>query len=291
MRQLHSVIRAILVLLALSRGGSIAHAQPLDPTWLEGTIGGQKVRMYLESARPDTETVFGIYYYERYGEPIVLASVASSAGSLVFNECDACDDLSGVPRLVLEMGRAGALRVRGTWTSADGRRTLPVSLRRVGDFVTSVPVSDLRRFADTRWPITFMYPAGWFVSVTPYELSVRPPDPEEMVWRNELRCEQGRGLPAPPAPGEPPVEFDPPFVRTPFGWRVTASPSGDDLKEPNVRGDVMSGTVGYSHGARWPLPGIFEEVKHLLVSGETWVLCTDRLGLDDEKMNLRLKRR
>ena len=288
---LRLAVGATAAFIVVNGVGATASAQQLAPTWLEGTIGGQKVRMYLESTASDEAAVFGLYYYEKYGEPIVLTSLEAAPGSLVFGECYPCDTQPKANRLVLTLGGTDAPLVQGTWTSEDEQRTLPVRLKRVAEFVTSIPVGNLRRFRDQRWPIEFMYPAGWLVSVTASELAVLPPDPEDMVWRNELRCEQGRGLPAPPLLGEPPVVFDSPFVRTPFGWRVTSSPWGDDLEEPKVRGDVMSGLTGSRHGARWPLPGIFEETKHLVVSGETWVLCTDRLGLDDEKMNLRLVKR
>jgi len=264
-----------------------AQALPtLDPTWLEGTIGDAKVRIYLESPfTPDVDTVYGVYYYERYGEPIVLKGLPAADDYIALGECDECEKPDSVNIMRLKIGAPNALVVEGTWTSADGTRSLPVRLRRVEEFVKQNVARTLRKFADRRWPIEFMYPAEWLVIVTPQRLVVRPPDPEDMLWRNELECKQGHGVPDAPVREDESVEIDDIFLRTSSGWRID---SGFGINEATVRryatGTVISGDVAYKHGALWPLPGIFEEARHLVLSGNTWVTCSDRL---EGALNLR----
>src|SRR5688572_6755371 len=246
--------------------------------------------MYLDSPfTPTMDTVYGVYYYERFKQPIVMTSEPAPNGYLALGECEPCDAPAAPHhRLLLKVDSPDAPTLTGTWTSADGTRTLPVTLRRVGEFVTDAPITRLQKFTDPRWPIEFMYPAGWFVSVTSRELLVQSPDPEDMVWRRELACDQGRGVPRVPARGEEPVEFDYPFFRTSSGWQVDTW-MGMEAADVERYGTAihMSSDVTNKGAPLWPSPGLFEETRHLVVSGDRWVSCTERLPVSAGVMNLR----
>ncbi len=183
----------------------------------------------------------------------------------------------------------------GTWTSGDGRRTLPVRLRRIArPAAYEAAIQNPRRFADTRWPIEFNYPAGWFLEVTGTKLVMRSPDPLYMLFRNVLECKRGRGLPGVPVVEGAVVHFQGSYYRVSEGWRVDTGPGpgtdcrgreGRNCEPPKTRQAgsalLMSADIDYRSHGPWGYAGIAGAKEHLVIDGSEWVHCFDRL-LDSE---------
>jgi len=213
--------------------------------------------------------------------PLALDGDWTGPGRLALAEGDPKDD-GPKPRFDLEVTRSGAT---GTWTSPDGE-TVPVRLRRVpkpAPFKSAI--RQPRRFDDPRWPVTLTYPAGWRLDVSDSELRLRSPDPFDVLFENELSCTQGTGVPAVPEPDEPPVEFVWPFFRGRSGWLVNVSGYGeceDDRCEPakveQSRGaSIVRGNSGYRSYGPWGYMGAADRESHLILAGDRWAMCSDRL--------------
>ncbi|MDO8794064.1 MAG: hypothetical protein Q7J25_05535 [Vicinamibacterales bacterium] len=265
----------------------------LPETWLEGSIGpGAAVRVFIESAGwPKDGGLWGMYYYTKYWTPIALEGDWISPGRILMYEGDPGAESRLRPRFDLQLSAQGA--VTGAWTSADGRRRLPVRLHRIARPPPfDIAIQRARRFADPRWPIEISYPEGWFLQVTDMELVVRSPDPQDMLFDNELRCERGRGLPPVPGEQDEPQAFQGGFYRTRAGWRVRVSnlrELGLEVPRTRVVGSMtfMSAETAYRAHNAWGYAGIGEGKEHLMIDGYEWVLCYDRLLDSDDRIQPR----
>jgi len=293
MRRLLHKISVGCCLLALSGSpsrGVLAQApltaakeqQSLGDVWFEGTVGDATIRAYVGDAGwPKPNGLWGIYYYTKYWTPLPLDGDWIAPGRIGLVEGDP-DSEAPKPRFDLNLSRSGAV---GTWISADRKRTLRVSLRRVPKPAAfKVAISQARRFADPRWPITLSYPAGWKLEVTQSDLKLRSPDPEDMLFDNELSCARGNGLPARPGPGKPPVPFKWPFFVGPSGWLVETGSdecTTDTCEVPATResegATFVRHDIGYRMYGPWGYMGAADKAIHLIVVGQAWVLCDDRL--------------
>jgi hypothetical protein len=258
----------------------------LPQTWLEGSIGPDAVvQLFIESAGwPKKGGLWGICYYTKYWTPISLDGEWVSPGRIVMNELDPVTDAPSGARFDLQLSADGA--VTGTWISVDGRR-LPVRVRRVAQPAAfEIAIQKARRFAQPPWPVEITYPEGWFFQATDTSLVLRSPDPHDMFFDNELRCERGRGLPPVPAEREEPIPFHEGFYRAHDGWRVQVTSLVDaELSLPKTRtmGSVtfMSAETAYRAHNAWGYSGIREAKAYLVIDGDEWVYCVDRL-LDTE---------
>lgn len=158
------------------------HAMKVYPDeryWLEGTIGGEKARMYLNRGG---DGVVGVFYFLRDWKPIFLGGEWRSNSEITVNEYT-----DGLPNLDATgarlQGRFSGEQLVGAWTSREGA-TQPVQLT-----VGLPPTCDLKepwqRFDDRRWPITFKYPACLHLEVTDKEITVTHPDPIGMIYAGQ----------------------------------------------------------------------------------------------------------
>lgn len=267
--------------------------------WFEGTIGYAPVRAYVGTAGwPKSDGMWGIYYYTKYWTPIALEGDWTRNGRLRLAEGDPKSD-DPKPHFDLTVTRSSA---NGTWTSEDGRRTVPVRLRRVpkpAGFKDAI--RSPRRFADPGWPITFDYPAGWRLDVTDTQLRLRSPDPEDMLSENELSCTLGYGVPDPPGPEEPPYEFQWPFFRAASGWLASGGvsaecdPDSDLVSEhcepveaQQVRGaTILRSNTGYRHYGPWGYMGAASTQSHLIIADGRFASCSDRVFDDESRLRAR----
>lgn len=117
---------ALLVILALKPGP--AQGLCLDTSaWhdFEGTVGAARIRLALRQA-PDG-SVQGSYFYTKYETVIPLR------GALAGDELRLEEHQDGrVNGVFLGTPIPGRDQVEGTWTSADGTKTYPFSLRLIG---------------------------------------------------------------------------------------------------------------------------------------------------------------
>lgn len=281
-----------LVACALAAGTLAVQRQRSFPdTWLVGTIGGGlRVHMFIgEPGAPKKSGLWGTYFYDAHWEPIPLEGAVLPTGDYEFWEGDPSTPPDARARFTLHFGSV----VTGTWR--DGTRTLPIRLTRTAQ---PAPFKDAirhaRRFADPRWPFTFKYPDGWMLRVDDTDLLLRSPDPEDMLYQNELACQRGHGVPAPPPPGEPPRPFaeTSSFYRTASGWVVAdgnlmqdCQDRDSDCAHASVRQSgnliIVSADVGYRAYTVWGYAGAAERSEYLILRGDDWVSCADRLIYDE----------
>jgi hypothetical protein len=267
---------------------------------LEGTIGQNAVRLFVETAGyPKEAGLWGMYFYTRYWTPIPLEGEQLSANSIQLLEGDPSDSPLR-PRFDLTMSGEA---VTGTWTSADGRRGVPVHLRRVAQPAAyDTAIRNAQRFTDVRWPMEFSYPVGWFLKVTGTTLVLRSPDPEDMLSDNVLTCERGRGLPSAPPPEGEPVHFQGSYYRTHDGWRVEEAPGpgancddGPTCASPTVRKVrstlLMSAEASYRVFGPWGYGGLADSREYLVIDGSEWAHCFDRLLDSNDRIQPRAKPR
>jgi len=188
-----TVVLAVLALEATATGSR--HVCPLEPSledepssehWLEGTVGGGRVRMYLERGGG---AVTGAYYYTKHWEPLLLAGTWLGQGELRLSEKTEKGAETGTFQGIL-----GAAGLTGQWTSADGQRRAPVRLR-----VVRAPRCDAtgpwQTFDDPSWPVTFSYPASWHVRRAGDSISVACPDPAQLIYADsDIQLVTGQGL-------------------------------------------------------------------------------------------------
>jgi hypothetical protein len=282
----------VVALCALAAAALAAQRPDEFPdTWLEGTIGrGLRVHMYIgEAGWPMDHGLWGMYFYDSRWEPLPLEGARLPSGDLELFEGDPGRDAEPRARFRLHPGGS----VTGTWTSADGARTLTVNLARTRKpDPYDVAIRRPRRFIDPRWPFSFAYPDGWLVRAGETRLLVRSPDPEDMIFDTELACERGHGVPPAPRADAPPQLFrDTTFYRTPNGW-VTSRGGMQDCAEPGTRCDpatsrttggltVLSAEVGYRAYNAWGYAGEADRSDYLILRGDEWATCVNRLFPSD----------
>ena len=267
--------------------------QPLGEVWLEGVVGGEAIRAYIGDAGwPKSKGLWGMYYSTKDWSPFPLDG-AWTAPTQIRLSVGVPDNAGAKPRFDLNISQARS--VEGTWTSADGAQVLPVSLRRVPKPATfEVAIRRPQRFADPIWPIQLSYPVGWKLDVGDAALTLRSPDPKDMLFGNELHCVRGRGVPAPPRPGEPPQEFGWPFFRVASGWLAEAGMSGDcttdTCKPPKSRptqaGVFLKSSTAYRSHGPWGYMGLAEASVYLVVAAQEWARCSDRLLDTDTRLSV-----
>lgn len=263
----------------------------MPETWLEGRVGGDTVRVFIEAAgSPKESGLWGFYYRTKDWTPIPIEGEELAPGSIQMYELDPRLDSRNGSRLDLTLATRD---ITGTWTSSDEGRTLPVRLRRVpqpASYQVALKKSP-RRFADPRWPMEFPYPAGWLLQVSASKLLLRSPDPLDMMFDNVLTCKRGRGLPS--ATVEVPFKhFMGSFFRTPDGWMVASAPMSDcpghSCKAPSIRrvGSTlfMRSEIGYRSHNPWGYAGIADADEYLIVAGSEWAHCRDRLLDSDTRI-------
>jgi hypothetical protein len=156
--------------------------EPTASYWLEGTIGGSDVRMYLERGGA---VVAGVYYYTRHGAALLLRGEWANGEVRLEETTD--NKQTGSLR-----GHLGPGGMDGVWSvpvpaegaavgGARAARSVAVRLHR-----TKQPSCDgrgpWRRFDDPAWPMTFSYPADWSVQRRGASLEVTCPDPATLLY-------------------------------------------------------------------------------------------------------------
>jgi hypothetical protein len=224
-----------------------------------------------------------VYYYTKDWSPLPLDGDWTAPGQIRLAEGDP-GDTAAKPRFDLKVSQTRA--VEGTWTSADGRRVLPVTLTRVPKPPSfEVAIHRAQQFVHPKWPIRLTYPVGWRLDFSDDDLTLRSSDARDMLFENELHCVRGTGLPPAPLPGEPPVEFARPFFRGESGWLVETGLSGDCMTEtcepPQSRGGgagaFMKASMSYRSQGPWGYMGLADAPVYLVVVGQAWARCSDRL--------------
>jgi hypothetical protein len=97
---------------------------------LEGTVGTQPVVMHLHeviipplAGEPAMQRFSGVYYYQKYEAPIDFWGEVQNGSEIVLSESSPNESPT------LRLRRQGSDRFTGTWTSANGAKTLAVELR------------------------------------------------------------------------------------------------------------------------------------------------------------------
>jgi len=289
----------VLLLLATQSHHAIAQAaksRDLGEVWLEGTVGTAAVRMYLGDAGwPRESGIQGIYYYTKYWMRIPLDGDWVDHDHLRLVEGDSTDS---TPQPRLDLALSNSQVVTGTWTAADGARTVPVRLRRVSKPAGfDIAIRQPSRFADPDWPITIDYPRGWRLDASSREVTLRSRDPQDMLFDNELHCQQGSGVPDAPGPEEPDEPFIWPFYWAQDGWRVgngqLSECRADSCERPEIRqggpGTFMHAEAGYRMYSPWGYAGQASTEAYLIVIGDRWVSCTDRLLDSHQRITVRAR--
>ena len=155
-------LRACVCLLVLTAGAGhravaqvpaarASEPQPFGDAWFEGTVGNAAVRVYVGDAGwPKKDGLWGMYYYTQYWTPIPLEGNWVSRGRLRLVEGDPGSDALK-PAFDLSVTPSGAT---GTWTSADEKRRVRVTWRRIPKPAPfDIAIRQARRFADPRWPL------------------------------------------------------------------------------------------------------------------------------------------
>jgi hypothetical protein len=266
----------------------------LPATWLEGNIGGRAVRMFIEDGGwPKDDGVWGAYYYTSDWLPLMLDGTRLADGTVRLYEGEPGPSVEGRPRFDIKLGTT----VTGTWTAGDTAPKVPVRLHRTKQPLRyEDAIKSPRRFADPGWPLQLTYPAGWRLDVGGTDLTLRSPDPQDMMFDTMLQCERGRGLPPAPQAGEAATEFKGFFYRAADGWRIEGNPEHecDDAEScPIARtrrvGSVslMSGETSYRSHNAWGYSGIASAREHLVIDGEEWAHCSDGLLDSDSRLQPR----
>jgi hypothetical protein len=245
-----------------------------------------------DAGSPRSEGLWGLYYYTKHWSPLPLDGDWTAPGQIRLAEGDP-GETAGKPRFDLKVSQPRT--VEGTWTSADGQRVLPVTLTRVPKPPSfEVAIHRALQFVHPKWPIRLTYPAGWRLDFSDDDLTLRSPDPEDMLFEHELHCVRGTGLPPAPLAGEPPVEFAWPFFRGESGWLVETGLSGDcmtDTCEPpqsrgGAAGNFMKASMAYRSQGPWGYMGLADAPVYLVVVGHAWARCSDRLLDHDTRITV-----
>jgi hypothetical protein len=289
-----SVAKGYCVLLALIVCGvvRVGSGQTTSPpmtapekfgdVWLNGTVGTAEVKIYIGEASSARKGLEGIFVYSTDWSGLPLKGDWSVPGRIRLSEGDPG---SPTPKAAFDLDVSQS-QVTGTWTSSDGSQVLPVRLQRVPEPPRfDVAIRRPRRFQNTTWPITLSYPDGWRLVVSEAHLTLRSPDPKDLLFDNELACVRGTELPPPPASDQEPVELEWPFFRGPSGWLVPTGIGGscedEKCEPPEVRktsvGLFMKTEFGYRSHGPWGYAGIAVGRAYLVVVGDEWVHCRDRL--------------
>lgn len=155
MRGVMATVGLALLGTAAAQGGCGGEAG--SPSWVKpgvfrGTLGGQAVALEL-GPRDDGEAAR--YFYDRFGVNIRLKQGRAGTALLLREEVWTLAGTKVTGCLRLERAGTG---LRGSWSSPDGRTTLPVSLAPLD--VTRLPLNlpdspGLRRLRDAA-PLTFL---------------------------------------------------------------------------------------------------------------------------------------
>lgn len=134
-------------LLAVTVATSLAGGETVA---FRGTLGDLPIRMSLTQHEGK---IGGFYLYESRFVPIALD------GTIQPSRRVRLADTEHPQRPEKFEGRISGSRFLGTWTSADGKKKQPFSLRQDGR-PTAAPAT-WKRFRGPRWPVSFRIPAGW----------------------------------------------------------------------------------------------------------------------------------
>ena len=142
--------------------------------WLEGTIGGKRVRMYVEH---DTKSIAGIFYFLGEYSPILLGG-SFRGGRIEMQENFEAANLDR-PSLHLT-GRMTPGGLTGVWTpvSLDSKQEVRLTTIEKPSCDVKGP---MRVFNDPRWPIVFSYPESWHVKATGETIRLACPNPAVMA--------------------------------------------------------------------------------------------------------------
>jgi len=253
--------------------------------------------MFIETAGwPKDDGLWGVYYYTSDVFPITLEGEQLPNGMIHMYEGDPGESRDHRARLDLKLGAT----VKGNWTPVGGGKMLPVRLRRTKKPAPfEIAVRTPRRFTHPEWPIQLTYPAGWFLEGSGSHFKLQSPDPQDMMFDNALTCNRGRGLPPAPGANEAAVEFEGAFYRTHGGWRIEGYSGGycesdtdrNSCVVPKTRHvgtmTIMSGDTAYRSHNAWGYAGMAEAIQHLVIDGDEWVHCVDRLLDSDSRISPR----
>lgn len=178
-------MRLLLLMFAMLTVASAQIRPPTPPVtedpsskqWLEGSIGQRNARMYLDRGGKD---VVGVFYYTADWEPFLLGGSWRGDALELHQEDETCQEGNcpdeGVLRGNLTLGR-----LAGTWNPPHQSKAVLVELKVVPALVCDGKGA-WRSFRDSRWPITFAYPASWRLKVTEKSISITCPDPSLMAY-------------------------------------------------------------------------------------------------------------
>lgn len=174
--------------------GSVTDTSNPTALHLEGTVGRAPVRMTVIYGK---EQAAGVYYYRAHRQALVLRGGITPARVLALTETATAaggEDTRPTGRLELRLNGAHA---DGAWTSVDGARTVPVTLRQVAAESCDWR-GPWRRYRPPGSSITFEHPAGWiaFSSGAERELACAGPASLDVPGAG-IDVRHGKGRPHP----------------------------------------------------------------------------------------------
>ncbi len=243
------------------------------------------------------DLLWGAYFYTRDWTMIPLEGHREPSGAIVLYEGD--PGTSQELRPMFELNVTSGTVVSGTWKAPDSQRPTRVRLKTIPQpppFEKAIARS--RTFARPEWPFSFAYPDGWSLQDSGERFVLQSRDPQDMMFGNGLDCERGVDVPPRPPAGAPPKEFRGAFYQSDEGWVVASEQSvttlcdepDSDCTAPLTRSDgsatFMSASGAYRSHNPWGYAGIAEANHYLIVDGNRWAFCFDRLLDSPDRIKL-----
>jgi hypothetical protein len=172
------LILVMFTMLAMASAGTCPptpnlEEYPNNKIWLEGRAGTQDIRMYLERGG---KAAIGVFYNTTDWDPVMLGGRWTESDSIELSE-----ENEGGPGNGLLKGQLTSGGFTGIWETSLRNQGLPVLLKS-----TSRPDCTGKGpwvlFSDTRWPITFSYPASWHLKTSDDSVILTCPDPSLMAY-------------------------------------------------------------------------------------------------------------
>ena len=163
--------------------------KPSQKLWLDGAIGKQQVRMFLDRGGSG---VVGLFYaVEGNWDPTLLG------GKWDEHEIEISDSTPGRASDGTLKAVLRGKQLTGSWLTGSGGHSEPVALA-----VVSEPECEGRgpwkHFDDPALRVSFSYPASWHLEQSPKSITLTCPNAEEIAYNRHVTIYAGSGSPKGP---------------------------------------------------------------------------------------------
>lgn len=143
--------------------------------WLQGSVGQNQVRMYLERGG---EVVVGVLYDMQNWRPLILGGRWKEGGIVELTARIEDAPFGQLNGRIIGGGFAGSWKAQGNVAIESG----PVRLKAMPRPNCGQLAGTLRQFSDPQWPVTFSYPGSWRLEAQADRLDLTCPDPSAMAY-------------------------------------------------------------------------------------------------------------